>query len=175
MAFGNKKVPYVTSILSHDACNLSQFSVSENIFSLFALFCFSRMSDEIRTLRALRKKGKLAYPMAWQQLNTSDEVAFGWQDLYQLDFLAHLPTLDFISDRNRNISTTQTFIHCILRYSDMDKDTISKPSSFWGRQWYVLKDQIDFWAAGKRAISILLFFELKEINYDFQEIMNNIC
>jgi len=38
-----------------------------------------------------------------------------------------------------------------------------------------LKDQIDFWAAGKRAISILLFFEWKEINYDFQEIMNNIC
>ena len=113
--------------------------------------------------------------MAWQQLNTSDEVAFGWQDLYQLDFLAHLPSLDFISDRNRDISTTQTFIHCSLRYSDMNKDTISKPSSFWGRQWYVLKDQIDFWAAGKRAISILLFFEWKEINYDFQEIMNNIC
>ena len=100
--------------------------------------------------------------MAWQQLNTSDEVAFGWQDLYQLDFLAHLPSLDFISDRNRNISTTQTFIHCILRYSDMDKDTISKPSSFWGRQWYVLKDQIDFWAAGKRAISILLFLNWKK-------------
>ena len=114
------------------------------------------MSDEIRTLRALGKKGKLAYSMAWQQLNTSDEVAFGWQDLYQLDFLPHLPSLDF------NFRPELAFITVFYIIQTWTRTQWQNSVVFWGRQWYVLKDLIDFWAAGKRALFILLFFNWKK-------------
>ena len=114
MGFGNKKVPSVTSILSHDVCNLSQFfPFRKKYFSLFAFFAIPGCQMRSEHSEHLQK-GEISVSNGVATIKHFRRSCF-WMTRFisAYEFLEHLPSLDFIPDRNRPLRPLSTVFYTI--------------------------------------------------------------